>query len=233
MRVGNPSLKCVCSLSSHTPAQVIILASSGEQHHIVQSTLERCPLRVDTQTMQPECTLGKSLRGKVGMPAGNEDRAVSVPFASLPHRTANRGRKTVTVLWSYIGTTPRVGMTLHNTIIMEPKGSQNPTIVIQEDGRSDFTTLGRSQECPKCRRHQIRKDMRDDGVNDHILPPRLMLCQRWLCHDLQAYCSCHHCGRHTLFLPVCSSTPHALRTQRAWIILERHTRRRDTSRARA
>src|SRR2546425_124508 len=104
------------------------------------------------------------------LPAGNEDRAVSVPFAYLPHRTANRGRKTVTVLWSYIGTTPRVGMTLHNTIIMEPKGSQNPTIVIQEDGRSDFTTLGRSQECPKCRRHQIRKDMRDDGVNDHILP---------------------------------------------------------------
>ena len=228
MYICHPSLKCVCSLSSHTPAQITVLASSGEKHHIVKSTLEWGPLGVDTQTMQPECTLGESLCGNIGMPAGHEDCTVSVSFAYLPHRTANRGRKTVTILWSYISTTPRVSMALHNTIIMEPKGSQNLTI-IQEDGRSDFATLGRSQERPQCRWHQIRKDMRDDGVNDDILPPRLMLCKRWLRHDLKTHCSCHQCGRHPLFLPVCSSNPHALRAQRAWLILGRHTRRRDTS----
>src|SRR5438552_3603712 len=150
MRVGHPSLKYVGSLSCYTPAQGTILAPSGEQHRIVKYTLERCPLGVETQTMQPEGTRGKALCGNVGMPAGNKDCAVSVPFAYLPHRTANRGRKTVTILGSYIGTTPRVGMALRNTIIMEPKGSQNLTIVIQEDGRSDFATLGRRHEGPKC-----------------------------------------------------------------------------------
>src|SRR5207244_2960737 len=148
MRVCQPILKCVGSLRSHTPAQGTIPASSGEQHHIVKYTLERCPLGVDTQTMQPEGSLGKSLRGNVGMPAGNENRAVSIQVAYLPHRTANGSRQTVTVQWSYIDTTPRVGMALHNTIIMEPKDSQNLTIAIQEDGWSDVATLGWSQECP-------------------------------------------------------------------------------------